>query len=339
MKIERVICAPLNYSHNQDGQIGAFQEIFGADNVVTFDYMRMRKQKITSDDINADLVKLAADFKPDWIWMQLQGTNVIRPDALAIIKQIAPKCLVTHWMGDVRTRIPDELVEICRATDATLISNVGQIPLYESLGAKRVEYVQIGLDPSDTGDPSTIYESPWDPPFRVPDVVFIGNFYGDTFADGTNERVDAIRALVEAGIDIGVVGGGAWPSDIPVVGKCHVKQQYPVYKRAKVALSISHFNTIERYYSDRQLISMASGTPVVCRYVPGLEHEFVDGEECAFWDPLRVRLVDCVRMLLDDPERAAQIGRQGRATVLGHHTWTRRIRDLRPRAESWRDAL
>lgn len=330
--IQRVLVAPLNYSHRQAGQIQAFKNVFGAENVAEFDYMGRSRNGESPRDITATLVEVAMKFQPDWIWLQVQGSDVIQAHGITLVRKYLPHCLVTHWMGDARTSVPRDLAEMCRVTHATLISSVGQLDMYRAVGATRAHYVQIGLDEDEDvhGIP------PWEPPFAVPDVVFCGGFYGKAFDEGSRERVAAITALRDAGIAIGVVGTG-WPRGV-AIGQCHVKQQHHVYTRAKVVLSVNHFNSIERYYSDRQLIAMASGRPVVCRYVPGLEEEFMDGRDCAMWrttDELVVR----TRRLLDNPELAAQVGAAGREIVLRDHTWTARIQQLRPDAEAWHGAL
>jgi spore maturation protein CgeB len=173
----------------------------------------------------------------------------------------------------------------------------------------------------------------WDPPFRVPDVVFCGNYYGSTFP-GTGERASAIRSLWDAGIAVGVVGVG-WPSDFPVVGRCGVKQQAHIYRKAKVALSINNFNSIELYYSDRQLIAMASGTPVVCKYVPGLEREFDNGSDC-LWFRETPELIAHVKTLLENPEGRRRLGAAGRARIQRSHTWWHRILEVLPIVEHLR---
>jgi hypothetical protein len=134
-----------------------------------------------------------------------------------------------------------------------------------------VAYCQVAADWDEDIDGNP----PWTPPFRVPDVVFCGNYYGGAFPD-TGKRLEAVKAVQNAGLDVGVVGGG-WPSGTPVSGRCGVKQQHHVYKRAKVALSVNHFNDITRYYSDRIFSAMAAGCATVAHHVPGIEKDFEDG--------------------------------------------------------------
>lgn len=331
----KVLAAPLNYSHKQEGQLLGLKAAFGEANVVDFDYWGMHEsKKHSNDDINAALIDLARRVQPDWIWLQIQGTQVIQPDALRLIKNEFPRCVITHWMGDIRERVPESLAAICRVTDATLISSIGQIPMFREAGAPRVEYVQIGLDYLE----DVVGEPAWTPPFDIPDVVFIGNYYANVFEAGTRERVAAIRYLQEHKIPIGVVGAG-WPSDINVVGRCHVKQQHHVYKRAKVALAINHFNNIERYYSDRLLIALASGTPVVARHVPGLEKEFelyhTLTQECVSFANHET-MIESITRLLDNETMRREIGARGRRAVIQRHTWEDRFRALAPKIEAWR---
>lgn len=334
--IERVMVAPLNYSHRQAGMIDAFREVFGDGNVAEYDYMGKLRSGESNERNSSEFIRQALAFKPDWIWLQVQGSNILyAPAVFSAIKQQLPKTITTHWMGDARLEIPGDLAEFCVYTDATLISNDGQHDLYRRHGARRTHYVQIGLDFKE----DVLGEPPWTPTFRVPDVVFCGGYYGSMFP-GSDERIAAIRRLKAEGIDVGVVGSG-WPSDIPIIGVCHVKQQHHVWKRAKVALSINHFNDIELYYSDRQLIAMASGTPVVCRYVPGLEREFDNHFHCHWFRNLDEMMYH-VRLLLIDEDHIEQrkfIGQNGQNRVIRDHTWTARIRQLLPRVEAWRAEL
>ena len=135
--IKRVLVVPLNYSHRQDGQCSAFDQIFGYQNVSSlFDYMQSSRRGISHERITQELVDWACDYKPDWIWCQLQETNIVQPWGFEAIKKALPKTLITHWMGDLRTEVSPYLAQICRVTDATLISNKGQDALYRGLGWK-----------------------------------------------------------------------------------------------------------------------------------------------------------------------------------------------------------
>lgn len=323
--IKRILSATINADHPQHGMEDAFRAVYGNENVRTYDYLQRFRDTKNKALVNDELVSACAEFRPDWLWMQLQMTGVITPDGIDRIRSAAPGCVVTHWMGDLRTTVDPTLAAICRATHATLISNEGQIGQFTELGANRVTYCQIGLDWKE----DVLGLPDWTPPFRVPQVVFCGNYYGNHFP-GAAQRLEGIRALKDAGIDVGVVGTG-W-SNVPVVGQCHVKQQHHVWKRALVGININNFNEIQRYYSDRQIIAMASGTPLVCTYIPDLEKEFEDGVHC-LWFKTPSELVEHVKRLLADEDLRGRIGSAGRAEVLRAHTWEARFRELAPLVE------
>jgi hypothetical protein len=169
--LRRVLVAPLNYDGPQEGQLHAFRGIFGVDDVLEFDYMAEQRRGLDDDAVTRRFVDAARGFRPDWIWMQFHGTEVPRPWGVTEIRRDLPACAVTQWMGDARPVPPPALVAMCHATHATFVSNAGQVPLYLAAGAPRAAYVQVGLDWA-----AHVLGLPeWTPPFRVPEVVFVGH--------------------------------------------------------------------------------------------------------------------------------------------------------------------
>lgn len=322
-KVEKVLLATINADHPQKGMIQAFKAVFGEANVFDFDYCDLSRKHIPNSVINDKFFTEAIRVKPDWIWLQVQDTGILDARAVLAIRESLPDCVVTHWTGDLRPEVSKYLGSFCKACNMTLASSVGQLPQFRAAGAPVARYLQIGLD----WEEDVLGIPDWEPPFRVPEVVFCGNNYGRSFP-GTKDRVLAIETLMRAGIDVGIVGGG-WAKNFPSIGMCHVKQQHHVWKRAKVALNVNNFNDIEMYYSDRQIISMASGTPLVCRYIPSLEREFSQDIHC-IWYKTPEELVQNVKRLLGNPELRKEIGEAGKAEVLKNHTWEARIRNLLP---------
>jgi glycosyltransferase involved in cell wall biosynthesis len=324
--IRKVLLATINYDHPQRGMEAAFRGIFGQPNVEIFDYCQLEREGVPRPAINQMFLDMALRMKPDMVFMQLQETNIISAKTLNQIKTRLPKTVLAHWTGDMRRVITDYLSSICGATDITFASSVGQLEDFKRAGAFRASYMQIGVD----FEEDVLGLPPWEPPFRVPEVVLCGNHYGETFP-GTIEREAVVRALASAGIDVGVVGSG-WPEGWPVAGQCGVKQQYHIWTRAKVALNVNHFNQIHRYYSDRQLIAMASGTPTVAWWIPGLAEEFKIGVHCAMASSPE-DFVALVQELLADPGKRAELGRQGRSEIIKNHTWFSRILGVLPELE------
>jgi hypothetical protein len=328
--IHTVLVSTINHDHPQRGMEHAFRGIFK--NVDTFDFLDKKRKGVSVDIINRELLQRASAVKPDWIWFQLQESNVIKAETIREIRTRSPKTVISHWMGDCRLSVPPGLGEISKACHLTLVSNSGQIPLFQAAGASIARYLQVAVDWEEDLFPKTDHPLP----FPVRDVAFCGNYYGNSFP-GTVDRVTAIRALMDAGVSVGIVGSN-WPVGFPVLGICHVKEQVHVYRKAKVALSVNHFNTIERYYSDRQLIAMGSGTPLVSIYVPGLEKEFEDGKHCLWYRSIS-ELIDHVKMLLSDRAKASLMGRNGRAEVIRSHTYFSRILSILPEIEQIRSSL
>jgi hypothetical protein len=316
----KVLMATINYDHPQIGMEKAFKEEFGADNVTIYDYFQKHRSGSNNKTIGGELLALADKIKPDWIWLQLQDTGIVEPEVLLKIKKLMPKCVITHWTGDARPVVGAYLASICKSTDYTFTSAEGLIKQFKDAGAKKAHYLQIGID----YDEDVLGIPPWTPSFPITDVVLCANYYGNAFP-GTKERMEAISALKNAGINVGIVGSG-WPSSMPAIGSCGVKQQHHIYKKCKVALSINNFNQLDRYYSDRQIISMASGKPVVCHYIPRLELEFENKKHC-IWYKTIPELISSVKELLNDQNLRETIGSQGKDEIVKNHKWNNRIHE------------
>ena len=331
--IRRIFMATINADHPQQGMIQAFEGLFAAPRVFHFDYLQRIRDGKSKEAINAEFIEEAVRHKAHWMWLQLQNTNVIQSETLERIKKELPRCVISHWCGDVRPEVGDYFASICRASHLTLVANRGFMLKYSAAGAREVRYVPHGLDFSE----DVLGLPDWTPPFTIPDVVYCGNHYGADMV-GSEVRESCVRALHEAGIAVGVVGNGWENTKLPVLGQCKVKQQVHVYRKAKVALSVNHFPNLTGYHGDRTITAMASGTAVVQRRFPEIEKEFKDGEDLlVFWD--EKELVEKVKILLDNEPMRKELGARGRAAVLKSHTWFTRILEVLPRVEEIRDGL
>lgn len=330
----RVLVLPLNYDHPQLGMISAFQHAFGSRNVDVFDYLAVYRGLGEKPELRGlvddGFLARVRTFQPDWIFAQLQETDVISPAALAAARHAGgQRAYVTHWTGDYRPQLMPYTCEVSRACDLTMASSRGQLVDFTKAGSPDVMYVQIGLD----WDEDVLGLPPWTPPFAVPEVVFLGNHYaGGPWVQGTAERLAVAQALQQAfGWRFGVVGHGWLGNGVNVVGTCTVKQQHHVWKRAKVAINVNHENHVANYYSDRLLIAMASGTPVVTWRVPGLEDEFVIDEDLLVATSPD-GFVAATQRLLADPYRHL-VGANGRDKVMREHSWYARLLQILPEIE------
>lgn len=323
--IRKVFLATLSSQNPQWGMEQAFKGIFGDDNVRSYDFLERRKS-VDVGRVNEELYRAVKEFSPDWLWLQVQNHEVIQAATLQRFRRSIPHCVMTHWMGDMRETIAPYLTSICKATHLTLASSVGQLPAFLKAGAPLAGYCPSALDWE-----TDVQGLPhWEPPFRIPDVIFCGGYYKTMFP-GSVDRKAAIAALVKAGINVGVVGHG-WPQGTPVVGACTRAQQHHIYRKAKVILSINNYHNVERYYSNRMFVALVSGKPVVARKVPGIEKDFTHKEHCYIYEKPD-HLVSYVKMLLANPKERERVGQNGKALAYRWHTWFNRVLHVLPKIE------
>jgi glycosyltransferase involved in cell wall biosynthesis len=155
------------------------------------------------------------------------------------------------------------------------------------------------------------------------DVSFLGNNYGPIFPDG-NLRFSVANTLrSHFGSRFGLFGSGYSPG-APVA---QPSQANEVYNNSVCTLSISHFNSVSHYFSDRLLHCLASGRPTITWYFPGFESYFIEGKEI-FVARSADDIVDIVNYCKTNPDIAKQIGMNGYQRALKEHTFTSRVMEL-----------
>jgi spore maturation protein CgeB len=295
---------PLNVpGSEQVGQARGMREVF--DEVVEFDYMN-------HPEPNIGLINLCATQQFDVAWMQLQDTKIITPHTLEAIKPHVK--LMTQWNGDIREIVPEYQQKIAPLFDITYLG-YDQIREYSKY-CNNVKTMMIAVDPVEIGP----LQSP-ESDEKEYDVVFIGNHYNNQFP-ASSERLELIK-LLKSKFNVLVLGNG-WPDGLSD-GSCPVKDQANWYRKGKVCLSINHFNNV-KYYSERLLWCLGSGTPTILRRTPDLE--FIENEYYLGFDDAN----ECVRqidLILQYPERFKEMGIKAHDEVLNKHNWTQRFNKLK----------
>lgn len=318
----RILLSLINADEEPTGTIKAFKKSYGEENVYVFDYMQMERDGKTRTQINEDFKRVCAEWQPNICHAQYQESNVITPETLRAVREMAHKPFLTIWMGDWRSSVPSYTAAVSRECDLVLISSVGQIQMYkDATGGADVRYWQIGVDWEQ--DMNYDVEKPSLPHPRLPKVVFSGRYYSGAFP-GSEERLAVCQAFADSGLDFAVVGAG-FPPSVPCVGSSPRRFQKWVYKAAKLSIGVNNANATHLYYSERQLQAMASGTCHLCWRIPGLEEEFTDGVDCVMFDS-PADAVEKAKALMADDARRAEIGAAGRERILKEHTWDSRIR-------------
>jgi len=270
--------------------------------------------------VRLKFVNAVKSFKPDLLYLQIQHTKVIDASSIKIVKDLFPKMKVVNWTGDVREGVPGTLLKVGKVSDYNMISSTGQIPMFEKV-LHNVSYLQIGYNPK-------LYYPPAEnkTTFKY-DVSFIGHYNAKERYPGANERKEACSILRSTFGNRFALYGGYWAKEYGSKGSINQRHLLDVYHNSICNLSISHFNDIAHYFSDRLLMCMAAGRPVISLKFPKWESYFTDNCDLVMVDSVS-QIPEKVQMLKDNPELANFIGQQGAAKVLAEHTYYSRIKEL-----------
>lgn len=266
---------------------------------------------------NEKLTALVREFKPDLVHMQLQMTNKIHVETVARLKREFPQTVFTNWTGDIRSVPCKNFINMSKAVDWSLMSNVGQIELYRGNGCRNPAYWQIGYDPK-------IYFPKKQNRFKY-DVAFVGSNYGRTFPDSRMRSKIAERLKERYKQKTGVFGSG-YRSSLKIKG-CSLQDTNNIYNDSLCVVSISNFNDVSHYFSDRMLMCLASGRPTISYRFPGSDSYFTDRGDylVAYSEQDVFRLVEECK---ENLAWANEIGRNGHLRVLSEHTFESRILEL-----------
>ena len=313
----KVLYLPLNTAN--DDQQGTYDAWHNAGvNLLICDFHRVWLKTKHKGEVARDFLEKVREFQPHLIHMQLQFTALLEPSTLDKARALCPNVVMTNWSGDVRAGAIREFVNIANHVDYPLISSTGQLEMYRQAGCKNIRYWQIGYDPK--------ISFPMNKTQFDYDVSFVGNNYGRIFPDA-HLRVDTANALYNNfGKRFGLFGTG-YTSPQWGAKTCPYKATNEIYNNSMSTLSLSNFNDIAHYFSDRLLHCLASGRPTISWHFPGIEDYFVDGSEILVAKTVR-QAVDFVAYCKAHPVEANQIGINGYNKVLKEHTFTSRILEL-----------
>jgi spore maturation protein CgeB len=265
--------------------------------------------------ISQEFLSLVREFKPHLIHMQLQFTGLIEAHVIAEARRLCPGVIITNWTGDVRGAAQPQFTNLSNAVDYSLISSTGQLRMYKDAHCHNVRYWQIGYNPK-VNYPLNYTDFKYD-------VSFLGNNYGAIFPD-SQLRYSAVNTLRTAfGSKFGLFGNGYGPP-APSVSPSESNE---VYNQSLCTLSISNFNGVAHYFSDRFLHCVASGRPTISWHFPGFDSYFTEGKDI-FIARSSKDIIDIVNRCKKDPEMARTVGINGYQKALAEHTFTSRVLEL-----------
>ena len=257
-------------------------------------------------DVNREIIRCIKGQSFDLVFAQIQTAKVIYHETWDALR--ASGAFVIHWSGDVRDDI-GWFLDAAPHVDITAFTNMDDVNAIREAG-HRAEYLQIGYD-------EKIYTYAEK---ERSGVVFLGNDYGDRFplSEARAEMVERMKA--EFGDQFKAYGKR---QDNKATTPA---QEVAIYQSALVAINYDHFNR-PLFASDRILRAQACGAAVVSMAYEGIndEHPYVGAAESLD------DMVKMVRFALDNPERAAALGKMGADHTLSMHRWNNRFETI----EQW----
>lgn len=305
----KVLYLPIG---SQPGTEDGFRNV-GVD-LRVYDFWGHWERSKNREAVNTEFLTHVRQFQPNLIHMQLQFTGLLNPGILNEARKACPGVVITNWSGDCRDSAMQDFTRVADAVDLSLISSTGQLEMYKNAGCKNARYWQIGYDPK-RNFPLNYNEFQYD-------AIFLGNNYGNVFPDG-QLRTSAV-AFCQAALPKFKVFGTGYGGNINGID---ISQCNEVYNKAVCSISISNFNNVSHYFSDRLLHCIASGRPTISWYFPGCESYFIEGSEI-FYARSNNDIVDIVNYCKNNLDIAKQIGINGHRRVLKEHTFTSRIIEL-----------
>jgi len=303
----KVLYLPLG---KQAGTINAFNK-YNVD-LKVFEYMDFI-------DANERLLQEVKDFKPDLIHMQLQYTHKISSQTLSKIKTEFPKTIITNWSGDVRVPVPSYFTNIGKVVDYNLICNSGQIDYCnKQSGNQKTQYWQIG-------HPENLM-SPKLKPNKDFVVSYVGNYYKQEFP-GSVDRINFCNKFKQKYDARFALYGNGWPHNLRSHGVIAPINVGDVYCNSICVVSISNFNDIADYFSDRLLMCLASGRPTITLYFPNVE-KYIKHKQNGIIVRTPEEAIREIDWLVSNPAQADEIGKNGAYTLLEEHTFVHRIQEL-----------
>jgi glycosyltransferase involved in cell wall biosynthesis len=320
-----VLYLPLNAGgpNDQIGMLDAFRAV-GA-NLSVFDFYLRWNQTRSKHIVESEFIAAVKRIQPDLVHMQLQLTGLLTPECIVAARMSCPqkKIIFTNWSGDVRNDANKHIVALSRVIDYTLLSSTGQIALYQAAGAQNVRYWQNGIPPRKVF-PKFLPTSS----FKYY-VSFTGNKYSANAFLDAQKRSDLIERLkVHYKDKFGLFGtgypqGGAYGRS----GSLDPNAMNDVFNISHCLLSISNYNDISHYFSDRMLACIATARPTISYRFPGFQSYFANGSDILIVNNLE-DIIKCVDFCVANPEKANQIGLNGYRKAISEHTLKSRIIEL-----------
>lgn len=249
----------------------------------------------------------AAEEGGDVIFCYLSGENVYPETVEEMASLGVPMVNLAlndkeSFVGRIRDGQAMGARDICRHFHLCWTSTEDALEKYCVEGAVPL-YLPEGADP--------LVHRPYDAA-RTIDVSFVGQCYGN--------RPEIIERLRRAGIGVEAYGFG-WPN-----GPLTTEEMVRLYSRSRISLGFGGVDGLDATYclKGRDFEIPMSGGLYLTEYHPELERCYRLGEEIVTYRDVD-ELLETIRVLLADPDKAEMIRLAGYRRALAEHTWEMRF--------------
>jgi glycosyltransferase involved in cell wall biosynthesis len=211
----------------------------------------------------------------------------------------------------VRSPLPEWFIDVGKHIHLTCFSNINDVIEARSRGIKS-DYLQIGV-------PNKIFVPEGEISNKTTDIVFMGNNVGGfPLSKMRSDMVYLLKSRYGEKFKSFGIGFGEQITN--------QQEEASIYRGAKMAISLSHFN-YTNYYSDRLLRIMGSGCLALSYNFEGITDEFTPNEHLLVWDNFE-NLVYLIDEFLNKNHDRKVIAKAGCEHVHEKHTWDNRIDQL-----------
>lgn len=307
-KILHVALIAPGYSNN-----GIMKGMFeaGATEYRLFDY-QLQRFRYGKEKMESLLIEEAEKMKPDIVFMQIQGSDIL---TFATFRRLSKIAFTVNFNFDIRSKEQTEwLYALAPHLGLICFSNQKDVDECRSRGYKNTMCLQSAAD-TEAYKPGNAIRSGF---------VFIGNNFLNTNIDFplSAERAAMVTMLQQEFADQFTVYGNNWDVN-KMIGQ---EEEIKVYQSALIGICQNNFDA-PKYTSDRIWRLMSCGVFCLTKYFEGIEDMFIRYHHLDWWetlDELKTKLAYYPK----EEHRTKDIAYQGMLHVRKNHTWGSRIKEM-----------
>jgi hypothetical protein len=222
----------------------------------------------------------------------------------------------------------DAFVKSATRCDVILTTAVESVRRYQSKTTARVEAMQFAAEDS--------LHNPQHTSQRNGRICFAGSYYAKGFEDRQNGQAMLLEAAKAYELDIydrnfradGASSEFAFPAEYEpyIRGRLGYAEIAKKYREYKVFLNVNSVDDSRTMFSRRVFELLASGTPVVSVWSPGIAETF--GDDIVWQVKDRAEADEALQVLLTDPAEWRRRSLTGIRAVLSQHTFRHRFAQI-----------